>query len=510
MYMMKLAHRMSNHHKMIIRTSTETGSILSPCRRRRSRPGDSYPSNHHYYYSTTSSIASSWNPFSRNTGDATRVASAKSSGTNSSSASSSIRTIQERKDTILVILATEFRRLSLLSSKNIIVTEEERETLIDKAFESIEEMQLDSKSLMQLRHTLQESLQGQVVELFTAFASTDSQLPQDLDDDETNKNFYDSMLELELEHTIDQLLSVDDNEDSSSILQASKGAHPRTFLNMKRGALETLLESRRKSVSSTTKANQEGDEIQNSDQQQKVAWVEADEFGYHETIDQERNALIRHYQAVNLCRSAKLRGELGYSVVALQSSIPGAGRGVYVDGYARAGSILAFQPGEVWSKEHLISLPVEEERKLEKNDNYAMSLRPDDFMIDSRKAPYTVLTNNNSNSMAIGHIINHPSPSNPPNCRSVMVNFTQTMDLDASLKRYIPNTYARPRNLTFMGSLWEKDVVDMHGICLVATRDVCNEEIFYDYRLLTPQLPSWYVRVEDTAYSKDGAIEEEK
>jgi hypothetical protein len=166
---------------------------------------------------------------------------------------------------------------------------------------------------------------------------------------------------------------------------------------------------------------------------------------------------------------------------------------------------LAFQPGKVWAKENLVNLSIDEERDLERNDTYQMSLRPDDYMVDSRSSPYTVLTDENSNLMALGHIVNHPTPSNGPNCRSAMFNFTQKMEIDSSttLKRYIPNKYARPRNKTLMDSLWDRDVIEMHSLVLVATRDICNEEIFYDYRLASSHLPQWYDPVNDTAYVAD-------
>jgi hypothetical protein len=175
-----------------------------------------------------------------------------------------------------------------------------------------------------------------------------------------------------------------------------------------------------------------------------------------------------------------------------------------VDGYAKAGSVVAFQPGPVWAKEHMLNVTADEERQLERNDAYQMSLRPDDYMIDSRKSPYTVLTDENSNLMAVGHIVNHPTPSHPPNARSAMLDFTQGMELaDSNLKRYIPNTYARPRNLSALGGLWDRDVVEMHSMVLVATRDICNEEVFYDYRLATSHYPQWYHPVKDNAFDAE-------
>lgn len=455
---------------------------------------------HKYYSSTRPSSFAWWNPFSRGSSGSDSSAQLGSARTAQGDDASSPRRIQERKDATLALLALEFRRLSLEHPSK------KREDVIDMAFESLDAKDLDNKTTLQLRHELQTALEGQVVELFQAFGRVDENFPFDLEEPgDAGNAMLDQLLQLELERTIDELANTNPT-------RAPKGSTPKTFLQIKRGALETLID-RRKSLSAVAATFEnvplsEGEESDTSKFIEKqVSWVDADQFGYHETIDDDRNRQIRHFQTINLCRSSKLRDDWGYSVVALQSSIAGAGRGVFVDGYAKAGSILAFQPGEVWSKEHLVNLSVEVERQLEKNDHYQMSLRPDDFMIDSRKSPYTVLTGNRSNIMALGHVVNHPSPTNPPNCLSVMLNFTQNMEYGESNKRYIPNTYARPRSLTTMGSLWDQEAVDMHGMCLIATRDICNEELFYDYRLVTSQLPSWYHRFEDNAF--ENPVDEE-
>jgi len=47
-----------------------------------------------------------------------------------------------------------------------------------------------------------------------------------------------------------------------------------------------------------------------------------------------------------------LRQKLGYSVLALSSTIPHSGKGIFVNGFAPAGSLLAFFPGQVWTKEY--------------------------------------------------------------------------------------------------------------------------------------------------------------
>jgi hypothetical protein len=428
-------------------------------------------------YASTSSLPF-WNPFTSASGATSRDGDARvgSSPSGGEEGKDDARKIRERKDMFVALLATEFRRLSKLDPNMA------REKLVDKAFEELEAKNLDEKTLMQMRHEMQNALQDQVVKIFQVFGSVDKSLP-DPDQDHPQ---YDKILQEEFQYTLTEL--------DNPTIQAPRGTSPKEYLTIKLGAIETLLDRRTQSQEEPPKS-----EIEDG-VPKEVSWVDADNFGYHETIDQEMNKQIRHYQTVNMCRAAKVREELGYSVVALSSSIAGAGRGVFVDGYAKAGSILAFQPGLVWSKEHLVNLPIEVEKELEKNDKYQMTLRPDDHLVDSRKSPYTVLTEENSNPLALGHVVNHPTPSKPHNCKSIMVNFTQGMDL-GDLKRYIPNTYARPRTLTIMGSLWDREVVDMHGMCLLATRDVCNEEVFYDYRLMTGHLPTWYHRVTDTDFA---------
>jgi hypothetical protein len=417
------------------------------------------------------------------------------------------RKLQERKDTTLLLLALEFRQASLDHDLSV-WDPQEREQLVDMAFDRIQAdgMDVDNKTILQLRHALQAALEPQVVDLFRLFRTIDEELMHFLDEEKgrTQEGIHStsdsefasveayckSILQLELEKTIDELAN------PSPRKAPRQASDPKEFLTLKRGAIERLLAY---------------DSEQNSDPQEddasphNVSWVDADEFGYHaSSVDHERNRLMRYHQSINICRAAVMKDVWGFSVLALQSSIPGAGRGVYVDGYAKAGSVVAFQPGPVWAKEHMLNVTADEERQLERNDAYQMSLRPDDYMIDSRKSPYTVLTDENSNLMAVGHIVNHPTPSHPPNARSAMLDFTQGMELaDSNLKRYIPNTYARPRNLSALGGLWDRDVVEMHSMVLVATRDICNEEVFYDYRLATSHYPQWYHPVKDNAFDAE-------
>lgn len=424
----------------------------------------------------------------------------------------------------MALLATEFRRLSNEQAATMkdgdrtastIHDYRTRDELVDLAFEELEKKNLDEMSIMQLRHEMQSSLKDQIIEIFQAYEKVDNLLPAFDDGDESSDNGGDQPTDpsvaLAWETILNEELDHVTNEMKNPTNHAPKGLDPKLFLEMKQGALETLLDRRRKQRNSRNQSIGNGEDSMIPSTPDEVAevkptgsWVEADNFGYHESIDEDTNNQIRHHQTINLCRSALLRQELGYSVVALKSTIPGAGRGVFVDGFAKAGSILAFQPGLVWPKEYMLTMSYEEERELQNNDNYQMSLRHDDHLIDSRKSPYTVLTGKNSNPMALGHVVNHPTPTMPLNCQSIMVNFLRDMNLNAD---YIPNTYARPPTLTVAGGLWDREAVDMHGMCLIATRDVCNEEIFYDYRLMTSHLPRWYNPVEDRIFVEDGKQE---
>jgi len=181
-----------------------------------------------------------------------------------------------------------------------------------------------------------------------------------------------------------------------------------------------------------------------------------------------------------------------------------AGRGIFVDGFVPAGSTLALFPGQIWPKEHLLPLTTNTSKSntdlhdihhtdnvvdddpiiafFQNDPNHHLSLRYDDVLIDSRSSPYTVLDNLNSNPFALAHIANHPPPLTPPNCVTVTVDYTEKMMGSSGLERFVPNTYARPPN-PLGPKLFERDVVQMQGFGLVASRDIEDEELYYDYRL---------------------------
>jgi hypothetical protein len=201
--------------------------------------------------------------------------------------------------------------------------------------------------------------------------------------------------------------------------------------------------------------------------------------------------LIRRHQTINLCRSALIREEIGYSVISLRSLIPGGGRGLFLDGHIMSGTMVAFQPGDVWPKEHFVADAPELDGYFDHDSDFNISLRFDEYLVDSRQSPVTVLSQVGSmNPWALGHMANHPPKGIVPNCLSIMINFIDGGKIDNIIK-YTPNTYARPP--TWKSKFFDAHIpVLMHGVCLLSRRDLCNEELLYDYRLQARETPEWY------------------
>mmetsp|Transcript_18141 Transcript_18141/g.37713 ORF Transcript_18141/g.37713 Transcript_18141/m.37713 type:complete len:139 (+) Transcript_18141:1111-1527(+) len=70
----------------------------------------------------------------------------------------------------------QLKSSSSSSSGNEFVYLQNRETMIDMAFDRLEEIEIDKKSMMQLRYALQEALEEQVKDLFDVFPSIDEEL----------------------------------------------------------------------------------------------------------------------------------------------------------------------------------------------------------------------------------------------------------------------------------------------------------------------------------------------
>lgn len=322
---------------------------------------------------------------------------------------------------------------------------------------------LDALSNVQLRHAVQRRLEPEVISIFQAFDRVDAVL------DYSNQTELLEIVQKEMEKTENEYIRV--QADSAMNRQEE-------FLKRKMHALELLLNHSGDQKSTET--------IHGLD----ALGTDLTKVTSHETLQR-----IRAFQLINACRSAKIKDELGYSLWTLPSTIPKAGRGCFLDGKVQTGSVVAFQPGQVWCKEHLLTNDPELMQHFDDDgddEDCQISLRFDDYVIDSRQSPVIVLSQEGSmNPGALGHMVNHPPKEIFPNCHCSMLNYTErAFQSHANLVKYIPNTYARP--LGWQSQFFLPEPVVMHGLCLVSRRNLENEELMYDYRLQSEQPPDWY------------------
>lgn len=397
--------------------------------------------------------------------------------------------IQERKDLYYLLLVTKLREVRLENP------DKEYMEAFDQAFGELEKRDLDSMSNVQLRYEMQDVLGLQVLDIFDTFDEVDQTIDEEIFQEDPPADLLSQH-----DYSVYKEVLTDDYEASAARLEKCKSSPDLTstdavsvqlkrtiaFLERKVGALRSILAFHgwvdEGSGDWATSFPTDLDD-------------EMDDFGFRvTTADEDTFTAIRQYQTINMYRAAMLRKELGYSVIALKSLIPGAGRGVFIDGTALAGSLVAFQPGPIWP---LGSVRPDVEEHFQDNPNLQLSMRYDQFIIDSRRSPYTVLTRPRSNPFALGHVVNHPQGGALPNCQSVMLNFTSVMELK-NLHRYVPNSYAVPP--AWINRTFDRYVIEMHSMCLLTRRDAEDEELAYDYRLMGGDMPRWYQKVD---YPKD-------
>lgn len=392
--------------------------------------------------------------------------------------------IQERKDLYYLLLITKLREVRLDNP------DLEYMEAFDKAFLELEERALDDMSNVQLRYEMQDILGPQVLDVLETFDEVDQHMDKELfvedpSGDVFSQHNYDGykyVLKEDYEATATRLENFRSSPDLTSTDAISlKLTRSIAFLERKLGALQSILDFHGWRGGDGDGSNSRVDWASNAATDFDS---EMDDFGFRvTTADEDTFSAIRRYQTINMYRAAMLKKELGYSVIALKSLVPGAGRGVFVDGTALAGSLVAFQPGPIWP---LGSVRPDVEEHFQDNHNLQLSIRYDNFIIDSRRSPYTVLTRPNSNPFSLGHVVNHPQAGSLPNCQSVMLNFTQSMELK-EMQRYVPNSYAVPP--AWINRTFDRYIIDMHSMCLLSRRDTQEEEIAYDYRLMGTDIP---------------------
>ncbi|KAL7430337.1 hypothetical protein ACHAXH_003073, partial [Discostella pseudostelligera] len=465
------------------------------------------------------------------------------------------RGLQERQDMYWIVLAAAHRKLRMANQiqhlrgtneqsptsswhSRLIWQEESSEhieQLMDEAVNFLDEKtDLSEMSILRLRGEMQTFLEPQIVQMMTVAQDVNEGMRKINDDEytfeEDEEQEYKEIILNEYDHVC-QLLQNSSGGRKDVTANRTRTTDPVSFYQIKKGAIETLL------TLFNWWPGQTKFHVQTTDDEQDGI----DNFGFApKEADSDILPAMRYYHVRNLVRSSLVRRAVAksnldnedsqqphftYSLITFKSTIPSAGRGVFVDGFAPAGTLLSFIPGKVWPKEHLQSASLHTQMQLSQNDpRHQLSMRYDDILIDSRQSPYTVV----DNLFALGHIVNHPpapTASAPPlkhavtpdlqcekdedsivrrqtrlgpNCVTVPISFTERMfegDND-KLRSYLPNEYEIPPTNVSKG-MFEKDNIIMHGMGLVALRDVKDEELFYDYRLSPGeggkgQHPSWY------------------
>ncbi|CAK4084961.1 unnamed protein product [Aphanomyces euteiches] len=178
-----------------------------------------------------------------------------------------------------------------------------------------------------------------------------------------------------------------------------------------------------------------------------------------------------------------IRQELGYSLSVRNSTIPDAGRGLFLDGHAPAGTAVAFFPGTVYLSEHYRKKYLH----VVSNNPYARA-RFDGAIIDATGEDIP-----HKNHFALAQMVNHPPPQSTPNVIPMAFDFPPEEPFTTEpFKSFIPNRFIHPPSMLAM---YGKRAL-VHGLVLVALNDIQDEEVFLNYRY-NPNMeyPAWYTPV---------------
>lgn len=249
--------------------------------------------------------------------------------------------------------------------------------------------------------------------------------------------------------------------------------------------------------------------------------------------------------------SQRLKDLMGYTLEVKPSEIPhkDAGKGLFLNGEADVGTVVAFYPGVVYSPAYYQYIPgyprVDarnsylitrydgtiinaqpwgaggESRELwngsgvsESRPKVEVTGKGSDRMwkllskpLDGSKIGMKVETLERRNPLAFAHYANHPAKDMAPNVMVSPYDFPLT---EKNMRLYIPNISfgnGEEVNMKRFGSFWFKswksgshvsDVPILKTLVLVATRHLCDEELLLNYRLSnSKRRPSWYTPVDE-------------
>jgi len=253
-----------------------------------------------------------------------------------------------------------------------------------------------------------------------------------------------------------------------------------------------------------------------------------------ESLAELRDAIVAQYEAE--LREAQHRA-FGFCVRVKPSGAntaeaggAGAGEGVFIEGKARMGSVLAIYPGVVFYPSDIVKLVEGVERF--KGNEYLI-LRYDQTLIDASPQTLELVPGSNSTAcpLAVAQRTNHPPAGHDANALACALNL-QVSDLPEELHGMLPYVRfeqvewqmlhaggndegetrllgtplgggpfaALDRMLRFsiseMGAADAQDDQPLRCLVFVAARDIEDEEVFFNYRLnpaTRETWPKWYV-----------------
>ncbi|CAM9450292.1 unnamed protein product [Choristocarpus tenellus] len=194
----------------------------------------------------------------------------------------------------------------------------------------------------------------------------------------------------------------------------------------------------------------------------------------------------------------RIRAELGYCPVVRESTLPSAGLGLFVEGAAPEGALVAIYPGLVHLPENLCQ---EEYRsKLLPDEDFFLMARSDGCVVDARSSPGLP-----SSPLTVAQSANHPPGGTAANVLQSSYDFPSMTNggvwghgggsFPEHLRPLIPNRLYNVAPRLFGGKIDRWALVET--VVLLAARDIQDEEVFMNYRF-NPAMPApaWYIPVD--------------
>ncbi|KAL4303129.1 hypothetical protein GQ457_10G018740 [Hibiscus cannabinus] len=248
--------------------------------------------------------------------------------------------------------------------------------------------------------------------------------------------------------------------------------------------------------------------------------------------------------------SQRLKDSLGYTLDVKPSQIPHseAGQGLFLNGEANVGAVIAIYPGVIYSPAYYRYIPgyprvnAQNTYLITRYDGTVINAQPWGYGGETRElwdGSKTLDTRSNTNvtekgsdrfwkmlskplessrvgsggevlerrnPLAFAHFANHPAKEMVPNVMVCPYDFPLT---EKDMRTYIPNIAfgsAEEVNMRRFGNFWfkwgsrnsELNGPVLRTLVLVATTSLCDEEVLLNYRLSnSKRRPSWYTPVDE-------------